>query len=288
MNTLIKNVVLGRDHDSKGAVYIQDLFSSNLGMGTSSGVTSKPNEDALGVSVFGSETVLAIADGHWGRDASELAISKAVELLREENRPSRDSETRARLYALFEQVNNDLYELAVSGPGASAPETTLIVCHIKEAASGKYLYWSSFGDSFLFLLQDGSLKQLNSLNPCWLGYLSRLSEKADTRSILMRFLSEEARYVGVARGLETGIQRLDPGDVIFLCTDGLVGSDTRPEQSVLEAVCTTLTSDLSIASKVERLIASALGRGEEDNISCIVAQIPDIKMDESIQRSENP
>ena len=277
MNIPTKIAVLGRDHESKGEVYFQALISTGVGYGTSSGVTSKPNEDALGVAVSGSETVLAIADGHWGRDASELAISKAVELLRVENQPSRDSETRARLFALFEQVNNDLYELAVSAPGAPAPETTLIVCHIKQAVSGKYLYWSSFGDSYLFLLRAGSLKQLNSLNPFWLGYLSRLSEKSDTRSILMKFLSEEARYVGVASGLETGIEKLEPGDVIFLCTDGLVGSDTRPETSVLESICATLTSNLSLEAKVERLIASALDRGEADNISCVMAQIPVIK-----------
>jgi serine/threonine protein phosphatase PrpC len=222
---------------------------------------------------MGPETVLAIADGHWGRDASEIAVSKAMELLREENRPSQDSETRARLFALFEQVNNELYDLAVSAPGAPTPETTLIVCHIKQADSGKYLYWSSFGDSYLFLLRGGMLKQLNSLNPFWLGYLSRLSEKAETRSILMRFLADEARYTGVASGLETGIEKLERDDMIFLCTDGLVGSDSHPEQAILDQIMGLLTSDLSIESKVERLISSALARGERDNISCVLAHI---------------
>lgn len=283
----MKITVLGRDHNLQGEVYVQALSASHVGFGTSNGVTSKPNEDALGVAVSESETVLAIADGHWGRDASEIAVSKAVELLGEEFRPSEASETRARLFALFEQVNNDLYELAVSAPGAPAPETTLIVCHIKPADFRKYLYWASFGDSYLFLLRDGRLKQLNSLNPFWLGYLSRLSERADTRSILMRFLSEEARYVGVASGLETGIEILEPGDVIFLCTDGLVGSDTRPEPSVLDAICATLTSDQSLEAKVRRLIASALARGEMDNISCIVARIPDIKKEERTHRLED-
>lgn len=274
MNIPAKVTVLGRDHDSQGEVYVQALTSSNVGLGTSSGVTTKPNEDALGVAASGSETILAIADGHWGRDASEIAIAKAVELLREENRPSKDSETRARLFALFEQVNNELYDLAVSAPGAPAAETTLIICHVKQADSGKYLYWSSFGDSYLFLLRDGKLKQLNSLNPFWLGYLSRLSEKSDTRSILMRFLADEARYVGVASGLETGLEKLVPGDIVFLCTDGLVGSDLQPEQAVLDGIKDILTFDLPLEEKVERLIASALARGEADNISCVLAQIP--------------
>lgn len=272
MSVPTKINVLGRNHQSRGEFYVQSLPSSNAAFGTSSGVTSKPNEDALGVAAWGPEMILAIADGHWGRDASEMAVSKAVDLLGEDLRPSKDSETRARLFALFEQVNNDLYDLAVSGPGASIPETTLIVCHIKETDSGKYLYWSSFGDSYLFLLREAQLKQLNSLNPFWLGYLSKLSEKADSRSILMRFLADEARYVGVASGLETGVEKLAPGDMIFLCTDGLVGSDRQPEQAILKEIVELLTCALSLELKIERLIASALARGEEDNITCVLAE----------------
>jgi serine/threonine protein phosphatase PrpC len=274
MSVSTKITVLGRDHEARNEIHMQAHPSSKLCFGTSSGVTSKSNEDALGVATRGPETILAIADGHWGRDASEMAVMKAVELLGEELRPSKDSETRARLFALFEQINNDLYDLAVSTPGAPTPETTLIVCHIKETASGNYLYWSSFGDSYLFLLREARLKQLNSLNPFWLGYLSKLSEKADTRSILMRFLSDEARYVGVASGLETGIEVLRPGDMIFLCTDGLVGSDTQPGQTILNEITELLTCDLSMELKVERLLSSALARREEDNISCVLAEIP--------------
>lgn len=272
MNVPEKLTIFGRDHDSPGTVHVQNLDPAGVSLGTSCGVTSKPNEDALGAAVSGPEMVLVIADGHWGRDASEIAVAKAVDLLREENRPSQDSETRARLFALFEQVNNELYDLAVSAPGAPTPETTLIVCHVKQAVSGKYLYWASFGDSYLFLLRKGKLKQFNSLNPFWLGYLSRLSEKTETRSILMRFLAEEARYTGVASGLETGIELLEPGDMIFLCTDGLVGSDRQPEQAIIDRIVDLLTCDLPLESKVERLIAAALNRGEKDNISCVLAR----------------
>ena len=273
MDNSTKATIFGRHHESEGKMYVQALEAATIALGISAGVTSKPNEDAIGVSVLGPEMVLAIADGHWGRDASEIAITKAADLLRADSRPSRDSETRARLFALFDQVNTKLYEMASSAPGASASETTLIVCHIKQAPSGKYLYWASFGDSFLFLLRNGELKQLNSLNPFWLGYLSKLSETANTQSILMRYLSNEARYVGVASGLDTGIEKLEPGDVIFLCTDGLIGSDCEPEPSILAGFREILMSDLPLRLKVEKVIASALGRGETDNISCIVAQV---------------
>lgn len=273
MDNSTKIIIFGREHESKGEIYFRALESSSVAFGTSVGVTSKPNEDCLGVSMSGSEMVLAIADGHWGRDASEIAVSKAVDLIRADTRPAQDSETRARLFSLFEQVNTKLYEIATSAPGASASETTLIVCHVKEAPSGKYLYWASFGDSYLFLLRNGEWKQLNSLNAFWLGYLSKLSENANTKSILTRFLSSEARYVGVPSGLETGIERLETGDTVFLCTDGLLGSDCAPEQSVVDGMKRILKSELSLASRVEQMIASALDRGEEDNVSCVAASI---------------
>lgn len=265
--------VLGRDNEQHNEVFVRSIDSAHIALGMSVGVLSKANEDAIGVATLGGESMLAVADGHWGREASELAVTKAIELLSPEVRPAKDSETRARLFALHEQVNNELYEKAVSAPGASAAETTLIACHVKATASGKYLYWSSFGDSFLCLLRDGELKQLNTLNACWLGYLSKLSEQATTRSILMKFISDEARYVGVASGLETGIEKLEAGDLLFLCTDGLMGSDTEPAPATLEAVTGILKADRPLIAKADSLIHAALERGEEDNVSCVLAQI---------------
>jgi len=267
-------MILGRDHELKGEIYSQSVESSNVALGTSVGVTSKPNEDAIGLTTVGMEMILAIADGHWGREASEIAILKAMELISPEIRPARESETRARLFSLFEQVNSQLYEIGSAAQGALTPETTLIVCHIKRAESGTYLYWASFGDSFLFVLRSGQLRQINSLHPRWLGYFSKLSEGAESRANLMRFLTDESRYMGVASGLETGNEKLESGDIIFLCTDGLVGSDTAPDPSVLTGITQILTSDFPLDSKAENMIALALNRGEKDNITCGMASLP--------------
>jgi serine/threonine protein phosphatase PrpC len=266
--------ILGRDHDARGGIYLQSLDSLPVALGTSAGTTAKPNEDAVGVLARGTEMALAIADGHWGREAAEIGVSRAVEMLAPGNSPVAESEIRVRLISLFEQVNDRLYDLATSAPGAATPETTLIVCQIRQLESGKLLHWASFGDSYLFLLRKGMLNQLNTLHPRWLGYLSKLSEKADTRTLLMKYLTDEARYVGITSGLETGTENLEPGDIIFLCTDGLIGSDHDPNPAVLYGIRMLLMSDLPIQTKVEKAIASALARGEKDNVSCLAALIP--------------
>lgn len=266
--------ILGRDHDARGEVYLQSLDPVPVALGTSAGTTAKPNEDAVGASASGKELVLAIADGHWGREAAEIGVSKAMELFCSLDTHVTENETLGRLISVFEQVNERLYEMAASSPDAVTPETTLIVGHIRETEAGKVLYWASFGDSYLFLLRGQKLNQLNSLHPRWLGYLSKLSEKPETRSLLMKYLTDNARYVGVANGLQKGVEKLEPGDVVFLCTDGLVGVDHDPNPAQLYGIRMLLMSDLSVVSKVEKAIASALARGEKDNITCLAALIP--------------
>ena len=266
-------VVYGKDHESPSEIYCRKTEGSDIAFGISEGITTKANEDCLGISVSGDETLLAIADGHWGREASELAVDKTMDMFRLMPRPAKENEIRARFYALFEQINQELFEMAMQHPGALAPETTLIVCQLKDFKSEKYLYWSSFGDSYLLLLRNNKLIQLNTLNAYWLGMLSRISETSLTRQLTLKGIFGESRYIGIVDGLETGIEKLQSGDLVLLCTDGLVGSDEGVPEIVETTITTILTSPAHLENKVTNLIQSALDRSEIDNLSCILAQI---------------
>jgi serine/threonine protein phosphatase PrpC len=266
-------VIYGRDYEAANEIHCQVIGDLRIGFGMSVGTTPKANEDCLGVSTLKDDVLLAIADGHWGKRASELAIQKAMDMLRTTNPPPQENEIRARFYALFEQVNRELFEIAMANPGASAPETTLIVCQLKDIFADKYLYWSSFGDSFLFVLRRGEIIQLNSLNAYWLGMLSRLSESSQTRQLVLKGLFGESRYVGVAEGLETGIEIMQPGDVIVLCTDGLIGSDEEMPELVRQKIQSIFSTVAPLENKINELIKSALDRGEKDNVACIVVQV---------------
>lgn len=273
MTELNNIVIYGRDNESANEIHFQTVENSNIAFGISVGVMPKVNEDCLGISISRDEILLAIADGHWGREASELAIDKTVEMFRSMLRPSPKHETRARFYALFEQINQELLTMAMTHPGALAPETTLIVCQLKEIQSEKYLYWSSFGDSYLFIFRNTRLIQVNSLNAYWLGMLSRMSKSNKSRQLTLKGMFGESRYIGVADGLETGIEKLQSGDIILLCTDGLIGSDEGVPESVDKKFRKILDAVGLLESKVSGLINSALDRGEKDNISCILTQI---------------
>ena len=273
MDKSSKLIIYGKSNESEKEIRCEILDNPNIGLGTSVGAVSKANEDCLGVSILEKQMVFAIADGHWGYEASELAIKKTIELLNPTIRPPKENEARSRLFALNEQINRELFEMGMTNPGAFTSETTLIVCYVKETETGKTLYWSSFGDSFLYLLQNGELRQLNSLNPCWLGLLSKLSENAKTGEIIPNPISSKSRYVGVADGLETGIEQLKSNDYIFLCTDGLIGSDTKADETTLNLIKTTLLGNSSLNAKTHAMIESAIARGETDNVSCIIMPI---------------
>jgi len=266
-------VIYGKDHESPNKIYCEAGEHSNIVYGMSVGTTPKVNEDCLGISITVDETLMAIADGHWGSEASELAIDKTMEMFRLMTRPAKENEIRARFYAMFEQINQELFTMGMAHPGALAPETTLIVCQLKEFESEKYLYWSSFGDSYLLLLRDNKLIQLNSLNAYWLGMLSRISDSSKTKRLTLMGSFGESRYIGVADGLETGIEKLHSGDMILLCTDGLVGSDEGVPEIVGKNIKMILTAVAPLEDKVKAMIKSALDREERDNISCILAQI---------------
>jgi serine/threonine protein phosphatase PrpC len=53
----------------------------------------------------------------------------------------------------------------------------------------------------------------------------------------------------------------------------LIGSDIEPDPALLYWIRMLLRSDTPPDTKVEKVIASALARGEKDNISCLVALI---------------
>lgn len=266
-------VIYGKNHESPNEIHGQTIENLSITYGISEGITTKANEDCLGISRSGNEILLAVADGHWGREASELAINKTMEMFRSMLRPAKENEIRARFYALFEQINQELFTMGMTHPGALAPETTLIVCQLKEFESEKYLYWSSFGDSYLFLLRQDRLTQINSLNAYWLGMLSRMSDTSKNKQLTLKGSFGESSYIGVVDGLETGIEKLRSDDMILLCTDGLIGSDESVPESVEENIIMILSSPDPLEIKVRNLIQSALDRREKDNISCILAQI---------------
>lgn len=268
------NVIKGRDHLVLGQVDIVSIPEAQAIVGISVGKAKPFNEDAAAITMSGDDTVIAIADGHWGDEASNLAIDAAASLLQLQTRNAIGNEARARLITLFEYINRSLLKTALEAPGSSVSETTLIVCYIHKNPSGVQLYWASFGDSYLFVQRKGSLQKLNTLKPCWLGALSKLSEQHPSKTLSLKYRNEkEDQYVGVLFGIESGIENLESGSTLLLCTDGLVDSIKTEDDSYIDDIQTIIASSQSIEKKCRRLITVALEAGGKDNITCLIAEV---------------
>jgi serine/threonine protein phosphatase PrpC len=190
--------LLGHDYPSASVIFTRSVTAS-IAVGISVGKTIKPNQDALAVAVSENAMLLAIADGHWGDEAGELAVRKAVEMFRSPARLPDGNELRGRLFCLFEQINRDLSNQSLHFPGAPTPETTLIVCYLRRDAGAIKMYWASFGDSYLFLKTDGAIRQINTLYPRWLGALSKMAESAGAQGIFIPYPATRSdHYLGVA------------------------------------------------------------------------------------------
>lgn len=267
-------LLIGKDFPSLGQTHVQSIPKKNIAVGISAGKKDKPNEDALGVIISEQEVLLAVADGHWGAEASELAIQKASELINVHSRQSSRNEVRARLYTLFEQINRKLYDMAIAFPGAPTPETTLLVGYLRLLPEISQFYWASFGDSYLFLQHSGEVVQLNTLYRRWLGVLSKMADFTGLTGIPIAYPhSDDDHYLGVAAGLESGIETLTKGDTIFLCTDGMI--EPRGSGHVLTSVELRpfLAERSSPEARVHTLIDLALSEGGNDNIACVLLQI---------------
>jgi len=147
-------------------------------------------------------------------------------------------------------------------------------------ADSRYLI-GQVGDSRIYLLRDGALKQLTKDH-------SYVQEQVD----LGNLTPEQARYhpysnvitrcVGASDSVEPDVYvgEVKVGDVFLVASDGLTGmvDDRRLQQILL--------SRAAPGRIVDALISEANGRGGLDNITAIVVQVT--SLDDNGGRPDGP
>ena len=227
---------------------------------TDIGLVRRRNEDAvLDRAEIGLWTV---ADGAGGHERGDYASGRIIEALAEIDigfaGPRLGEEVKARL----SRVNEELRAKAATlGPDAVIGSTVVVL--LVEAGQALAL-WA--GDSRLYLMRAGRLRQLSRDQ----SYVQDLVDRGE-------ITREEAaghplshvvtNLVGGADELilEERCERLEQGDILLLCSDGLSGvvSDVKIA-AVLRAH--------SASTAVDRLIECALTQGAHDNVSAIVVE----------------
>ena len=231
------------------------------------GMIRAGNEDSFHSKVDETGGIFIVADGMGGHAAGEVASEMAVEILRDQLSALRDLHDRNaadKVMNALRGANLAIYNRTVTETDKQGMGTTASVLIV----SGRRYLIGQVGDSRIYLLRDGALRQLTKDH-------SYVQEQVDAG-----FLTpEQARYhpysnvitrcVGASDDVEpdtfTGETR--DGDIFLVASDGLTGmvDDRRLQQ--------LLSSRAEPQRIVDSLIAEANGRGGLDNITAILVQV---------------
>jgi serine/threonine protein phosphatase PrpC len=233
---------------------------------TDVGLRRQVNEDSVRVvAPNGSrgDLLAIIADGMGGHGYGDIASRRAVDAAvgaYDEGNP----EHAAAIVAAVAEANRAVFELAEADPRLRGMGTTCTALSIRrdEAAC------AHVGDSRLYLLRDAALYQMTE-------------DHSQVRALVTRGIisAEDARVHGernvLLRALGTSPEvaidgwapfTLRAGDRLLLCTDGLHGSVTDAEMA-------RALGGRTPADACGELIALALARGGEDNITAAIVLV---------------
>jgi serine/threonine protein phosphatase PrpC len=219
------------------------------------------NEDAI---AWNAEQGWAVvADGMGGHQAGEVASAIAIEVIGEQLQAAAGVDKAAALQAVVVEANRAIHQQATAQPRLLTMGTTVVAVGLDET----HLYCAHVGDSRLYRLRAGELRQLTTDH-------SLVQELVDEGMID----AEQARTSGQknvitrALGLEATVEvalgesELCDGDSYLLCSDGL--SNMLRDEEIA-----ALLAGEALPEVARGLIDAANGHGGEDNISVIVIRV---------------
>jgi protein phosphatase len=244
------------------------------------------HDDMEGLRLFSEGAMMCVADGlggHGGGEiASKLAISMMRDILKMEVPPAtegveavdeRDAGPLPLIRSGIQRANESIYktnqDLVLQNMNAQSGKTrpmgTTLLCAVVEPG---WLYIGNVGDSRCYLIREGDIVKVTE-DHSWvdeqvkLGLMSKAEAETDRRKNIV------TRCVGTHQDITVDTYRwsIVPGDMLLLCTDGLV--NMVPDRDI-EKVFRKYGTAAEIA---QRLVAMANENGGKDNITVVVANI---------------
>jgi len=230
---------------------------------THTGLVRQNNEDA--VYIAPDRQLFIVADGMGGHVSGEVASAMAVQVVADTIAREGDGEPVQTLRRAFAQANQEIYQAAQEQPDRLGMGTTLTALWVV----GDQLYVAHIGDSRAYLIHGDQMTSLTK-DHSLVGELFRegglTAEQAmvhPQRNILTRSLGNQASVEA-----DIADYALNAGDRLFLCTDGLSNLITNPE------ILAVIRNSSSLHQALATLLALALERGGQDNITLILAENP--------------
>lgn len=234
---------------------------------TDVGMVRRMNQDAFAVvESLGLAVVCDGMGGPAGGDvASRIAIESFVEVARQEIEASRsvDGERSTRALCRAAAAANRAvrakasYDTMYRGMG-----TTLVAARL----DGSELTVVNVGDSRAYLARDGAMRQV-TVDHSYVGEQMRMGLMTEVEAERSPYQSAITRAVGIEDDVKPDFytERVEAGDVLLLCSDGLIRHMRDEEIAKVVADAGATPGEIC-----ERLIATANARGGTDNVTCVV------------------
>jgi type VI secretion system ImpM family protein len=203
----------------------------------------------------------AVADGAGGHGAGDVASAAAAAAVADIPAGLSAAEIMAQVRLRLGAVHADLQRRASANGATDIMATTIVVL----MARGDHFACLWAGDSRAYLLRDGALVQMTHDH-------SLVQEMVESGALAAEDAEKHpqanviTRAVGsleVALNLDKVSGRIQPGDVLLLCTDGLFKALRETE----------IAQILAAGEGAEQLIERALQHGARDNVTALVVQV---------------
>ncbi len=242
-----------------------------VGFRTDKGIRRSNNEDAF--FVMKNDRVFIVADGVGGNRSGEIASRTAVNSIANfvENHPVDDltteEEIREYFLACISDANRRVRDVAKCHEKNRGMATTVVAAFIPYNRDNS-LYIVNVGDSRAYILRDNRLEQITEDHT----YVNTLVKAGlITRDEAME--REDKTMITRALGADDVVEpdffsvRIEKGDIVLICTDGLYAEVTEPE------LIRHLTNDSIMSEICTELVATANLNGGSDNITAICIRI---------------
>lgn len=207
--------------------------------------------------------LLIVADGMGGHKAGDLASRYAVETMVEYIRDAKKEERPIPLLgAAIHTANDAVAAKAKSSRDLEGMGTTVVAAVVQ----GEYLYIANVGDSRLYLI-DREIEQITR-DHSLVEEMIRVGElkREDARKHPDRNVITRAVGVHTPVKIDFFDVKLERGDIILLCSDGLTNMVEDPE------ILRIVRKSSSLKEAAQKLVNEANKNGGKDNISVVLAE----------------
>ena len=248
----------------------------SVGARSDVGIVRQNNEDSFAVDL--SLNLFILCDGMGGQAAGEVASKLGVDITLEHCRQAARnphlgmigeyrtefSEPTNRLGSGIRLSNQAIHEAAETQASTSGMGSTVVAARL----TGNVLSIAHVGDSRIYLLHEGELRQLTQdhslvMEQVRRGLISREeAEHSDISNVIMRALGAEPT-------VKADLDELwvEEGDRVLLCSDGLTRKATDAQIAPILAEAETSQR------ACDQLVGLANDLGGEDNVTVIVVQL---------------